>query len=400
MRTLDLFHLSSENLKTRKSRFLFTILGVSVGIGAILFLVSLGFGLQKILLEQITTKESLLTLDIVSPDREIIRLTPRILEDIEKINQVEKVSPQAIFPGQVSSEGLTSETTLNLVSSDFFSLSGILPRIGTTFTEEDKQKILVNSSAAELFNLTPDQILNKEVTVSILFPSEFEETAGVKIVKIEKKLEVIGVIEEPAGSPSSIYLKVDSVPEISINEYQSAKVKVVSNEVMEGVRKELIEMGFMVSSLSDTIEQANQIFRVIQIILGIFGVIALIVAGIGLVNTMTISLLERINEIGIMRAIGASSQDVKKLFLGESVMTGFLGGVGGIAIGMVFSELFNRTINILAERLGGQPVDVFFTPIWFIIFIIALSAIVGLIGGFWPANQAAKFDPLKALRHK
>lgn len=400
MKIVDLFYLSLENFKNRKSRVLFTILGVSVGIGAILFLVSLGYGLQRTLLERITTEESLLTLDITSAEARIVILDEKTLEKVALLENVERVSPQAIFSAQVSLGELTSETIVNLVNPDFFVLGGVLPTIGKTFIDKDQQKIVVNSSVAELFNLKPEQILERPLRFLIFLPKEVEGVPEIEIFEIQKEFKVIGVIKEPLGSPSQVYLKRGDLPELPIQEYQFAKVKVTTGQFMEAVREELIGMGFLVSALSDIIDQANKIFRVIQIVLGIFGVVALIVAAIGLVNTMTISLLERTNEIGIMRSVGASPQDIKKLFLGESFMIGFLGGVVGIGIGILGAEIFNLGINILARTLGGQPVDLFVYPIWFIIFVIILSSLVGLIAGLWPAKRAAKLNPLEALRYK
>jgi len=398
MRLLDLFHLSLENFKSRKSRIIFTVLGVAVGIGAILFLVSLGFGLQKNLLEKITTEESLLTLDIAPTETKIISLTPDTLKEISKIPEVEKVSPQAIFPAQVTWKEITSETTLNLVNPDFFNLSGTLPNLGRSFTQKDTQKVVVNSSVAELFNLPPEQLLGKKLRFT-LFLQESEESPETKTFRVDKEFEVVGIFQEQGASPQ-VYLKKDDLKELSIKEYQFAKVKVKTSDQMEKVREKLISMGFMVSALSDTIEQANKIFKIIQIVLGIFGVIALIVAAIGLANTMTITLLERTNEIGIMRAIGASPSDIKWLFLGESAITGFLGGVGGIGIGIGAGQIFNGIINILARTLGGQSINLFYYPFWFILFIIFLSTLVGLVAGFWPARRAAKLNPLRALRYK
>lgn len=398
MKLFDLFHLSFENFKSRKSRIIFTVLGVSVGIAAILFLVSLGFGLQKSLLEKITTEESLLTLDIIPTETEIISLTPAILEEISRIPEVEKVSPQAIFPAQITFNEITSETTLNLTNYDWFNLSGTLPTLGRSFTEKDIQKIVINSPIAELFNLKPEQVLGKKLKFAIFF-QEDEESPEMAVFETEKEFEVVGVLEEVAASPQ-IYLKRSDLKEFSIKEFQFAKVKVKTSEELETVREKLISMGFLVSALSDTIEQADKIFRIIQIVLGIFGIIALIVSAIGLINTMTITLLERTNEIGIMRAIGASPRDIKWLFLGESTITGFLGGVGGVGIGIGAGQLFNWIINILAGALGGQTINLFYYPFWFVLFIILLSTLVGFIAGIWPAHRAAKLNPLKALRYK
>ncbi|MCL0056706.1 ABC transporter permease [Dehalococcoidia bacterium] len=400
MKVFDLFYLSFQNFKNRKSRTLLTILGVAVGIGAILFLVSLGYGLQHMLLERITTEESLLTFDIVSPDPELIVLDRETLNQVAKIENVERVSPQAFFPGQVSLGEFTSEATINLIEPDFFILGGILPQLGRVFEVEERQKMVVNSSVAELFNLQPAEILGKKLGLLIFLPEEdVEGVGGIEVFKTEKKFEVVGVIEE-VGAPAEVYLNRADLPELPIKEYQLAKVKVVDDQAMESVRESLIGVGFMVSALSDVIAQANRIFRVIQIVLGIFGVIALIVSAIGLLNTMTISLLERTSEIGIMRAIGASAGDIKRLFLIESFIIGFLGGVAGIGVGILAAEVFNSGVNILAMTLGAPAVDLFVYPVWFIIFIIILSSLVGLGAGFWPAKRAAKLNPLEALRYK
>lgn len=399
MKFLDLLYLSFQDFNARKSRFLFTILAVSLGIGAVLFLVSLGFGLQKLLLEKITTAESLLTLDVVSSESKIIALNSENLEKIKNIANVEEISPQAIFAGQASLGDLTSETSINLINPTFFSLSGLSSFKGRIFTAKDKQMIVVNSSLVELFKETPDSILGKKIKFLFFVPKD----GGVKendSVSIEKEFEIIGVIEEAVGSPSQVFLNRDDLPELIINEYQSLKIKVADSKLIEDIRNKVIEMGFIVSALSDTIDQTNKIFGAIQIVLGIFGVIALVVAAIGLVNTMTISLLEKTQEVGIMRAIGASAWDISRIFLSQSLLTGFFGGIGGIIIGVVFGNIINGFVNLLAKTLGGEPVNLFFYPAWFIIFIIVLSTIVGLTAGIWPARKAAKINALDALKYK
>ncbi|MBU1245417.1 MAG: ABC transporter permease [Nanoarchaeota archaeon] len=400
MKILDLFYLNLESFKNRKSRVILTILGVSVGIGAILFLVSLGYGLQKNLLENITTKESLLTLDVIPSEARVVVLNEKTLKKIFEIENVEKVSLQAVFPSQISFENFTSEIIVNLVDQNFFSLAGISVNTGRSFAKNDEQKVVINSSVAELFNLKSDQILGKKVIFSLFLPKD-EGTGEWKkqVFEVKKEFEVIGVISE-SEIPSQVYLNQKDFKELPTMEYQSAKIKVRNDKVIEQVREKLINMGFLVSSLSDIVNQANKIFQVIQIVLGIFGVVALIVAAIGLVNTMTISLLERTNEIGIMRALGASPQDLKRLFLGESFIIGFLGGMGGIGIGILAAEIFNIGINILARSLGGQSVTLFYFPGWFIVFIIFLSSCVGLAAGVWPARRAAKLNPLDALKYK
>jgi len=400
MKLLDFLYLTYQSFKNRKSRIILTVLGVSIGIGATLFLVSFGYGLQQALFARIITDESLLTLDIVPAEPEIVRLSQKTLKEITLIPQVAKVSPQAILSGQVAYDELISEVALNIINPDFFVLGGIIPDLGEVFTEQDQRKIVVNSSITELFNLEPEEFLGKELSFVIFLPKEVDgEIVGIELFELKEKFQVKGVILE-LGAPPQIYLNKRDVPELSIKEYQFAKVMIAENQYMEQVREQLIGRGFMVSALADVIAQAAQIFQAIQIILGAFGIIALLVAAIGLANTMTISLLQRTSDIGIMRAIGASPKDIKKMFLIESLVIGFLGGVAGIFVGIVAGEAFNFGLNILATFFGGQPVDVFYYPGWFILFIILLSSLVGLIAGYWPAKRAEKLNPLKALRYK
>lgn len=379
-------------------RVLFTVLSVAVGIGAILFLVSLGFGLQKNLLERITTEDSLLALDISPVDTDIIRLSDENISEIKKIQGVSKISLQAVVSGQLSFNNFNSEATFNLIDPDWFSLSGMLPSIGRSPKETDTDVVVANTSVAELFNFANSkELLGENIKISLFNPTGDDFTTEPKTTG--KNYEIIGILEEQDASPQ-IYVKFNDLPNFKVQEYQFAKVKVSSSDDLEPVRDKLISAGYLVSALSDTIDQANKIFGIIQIILGIFGVIALMVAAIGLINTMTITLLQRTNEIGIMRAIGASPRDVKTIFLGESIITGFLGGLSGILLGVITSQIVNWFLNILANKLGGQTISLFSYPFWFLLFILALSTIVGFLAGLWPASRAAKLNPLDALRYK
>jgi putative ABC transport system permease protein len=101
-----------------------------------------------------------------------------------------------------------------------------------------------------------------------------------------------------------------------------------------------------------------------------------------------------------MKSIGASDFSISMMFVMESTIMGFLGGLGGVVIGILGGEIFNRIINFIASRFGGQAVRLFYSPLWFVTAIIVFSAFVGLITGFAPARRASKIDPLDALRYK
>jgi putative ABC transport system permease protein len=238
------------------------------------------------------------------------------------------------------------------------------------------------------------------IDLSVYLPEEQQSGESITrdYINLEKKFRIVGIIDEEGSN--FVYIPFSNSQALDIDSFSKLKVKVDNEENLDIARNAIIDQGFLVSALSDIIEQANQIFRIVQIILGLFGIVALIVSAIGMFNTMTIALLERTQEIGIMKALGATNMDVWNMFLGESVIIGFGGGIGGILIGVFGGELFNYGVNLLAGALGGEKIDLFFTPFWFILFIMTFSTVVGIVTGIYPANRAAKINCLEALRYK
>jgi len=169
---------------------------------------------------------------------------------------------------------------------------------------------------------------------------------------------------------------------------------------LEATEQALVEAGYRVTALSKTVEQASKIFQGIQVVLATFGGIALLVSAIGMFNTMTVTLLERTKEIGIMRTIGASPKDVLWLFVSESIIVGFMGGLTGIIMGVSLGFVVNIMLNIAASQFGGQAVSLFSFPLGFLTFIALFSAIVGYLTGIFPARRAAQLNPLDAIRYE
>ena len=402
MLTVDIIRLATRMFRTNLSRTLLTILGISVGIGAILFLVSLGYGLQKMILERITTSDALLSLDVSIGDISAFKMDNNSVDDIESIDGVEKVLPLVSVQAQIMIDDISSELTMNFVERGYFKLDGTILSKGDFYSDEikDKNKIIISSSALNLFNLNQDDIFNKKIKFTIFTQNEGEENASLTrdFNTLENDFEVVGVIDEE--NSNYVYLPFAVSREQGLNNYGQLKVKVASEDNIDFVRDAIMDKGYIVSALSDIIEQANQIFKIVQIVLASFGIVALIVSAIGMFNTMTIALLERTQEIGIMKALGATSVDIWQMFLSESLIIGFLGGLGGLMIGFLGGEAFNYLINFLAGALGGEKIDMFFTPYWFAMLIITFSTIVGFLTGFYPAKRAAKINALEALRYK
>ena len=399
MRIRDSLILSTRMFKTRPLRTFLTILGVGVGIGAVLFLVSLGYGLQNLILSQITTTDSLLSLDVRTGSSELLSLQEKHVKDIRGMEKVDEVSRAVNLSSQISRKDLTSNSVVKAVDPNFFRLNGTLAQYGRALNSSDKREAVISSAGAKLFNMDPKDIIGEEISLTLFLSHKDEEGfEEIEVKDREEKYKIVGVVED--NNDNYVYVPRQTLSDLNINKYNLLKVKVVKDAYMEEVRQDIIEKGFLVSSLSDTIEQAKKIFQVVQIVLALFGLIALAVSAIGMFNTMTVSLLERINEIGIMRAIGITTRDIRKMFLLESIIMGFLGGVGGVLIGYVGAELANFGINILAQKFGGQALDLFFQPYWFVVFIIVFSTIVGFITGIYPSIKASRLNPLNALRYK
>ncbi|MFC1678453.1 ABC transporter permease [Patescibacteria group bacterium] len=389
--------------RTNRSRTFLTILGISVGIGAILFLVSLGYGLQVMILNQITTSDALLSLDVSTGDLSNLKLEKDSLDEIINIPGVEKVSPLVTTRAQLTIRDVSSELVANFADYEYFRLEGTVLKKGEFYTNEkkDEKKIIISSSALLLFNIPEEEALGKMVNFTLFVPQDEavdEESIIRDSVELGGGYEIAGIIEEE--NSNYVYMPFSISENLGIEEYSKIKVKVDKDENLDLVRNTIVEKGFMVSALSDIIEQANQVFQIIQIVLASFGIVALIVSAIGMFNTMTIALLERTQEIGVMKALGATSLDIWRLFLAESIIIGFFGGMGGIILGVVGGEVFNYGINLLASALGGEKIDMFYTPYWFVILIISFSTIVGLVTGFYPAQRAARINALEALRYK
>lgn len=396
MRISDLLSLSTRMFKTRPMRTFLTVLGVSVGIGTVLFLVSLGYGLQDLILSRIATADTLLTLDVSPGPSDILTLDEATIAKIEAMPNIEGVSRSKTYSAQMTVGDLTGNAQLTLIDHSFLRLKGIVAVAGSLPEAGSVDRgILLSSAAVRLFDSTPEEMIGRQVYVTVVVPTEGDE---IETVEQKEPYDIKGIVEDE--NVSFGYVLRPNVSGLTIDEYDQLKVKVDANDALETVRTELLTQGFVVSALSDIIDQASKVFRIVQIVLALFGLVALGVSAIGMFNTMTIALLERTNEIGIMRAIGVTRRDLRHLFLAESMFMGFLGGLGGVLLGVCAGKIANIGINMLAQKFGGPVVDLFLVPVWFVTVIIIFSTIIGLLTGMYPSFRASRLNPLDALRYK
>jgi putative ABC transport system permease protein len=182
--------------------------------------------------------------------------------------------------------------------------------------------------------------------------------------------------------------------------YPSLSVRVRNPSQIESVQDAIRKLGFNTFSILDATRGLRRFFAVLDLFLGIFGSLALAVAALGIVNTLVMAILERRREIGIMKAIGASDADVKKLFLAEAAVMGLAGGALGVALGWVIGRVINVGTNFYLRRQNLPPENLWSVPWWLVGGAIAFAIVISMLSGLYPAARAAKLDPVQALRYE
>lgn len=406
MRIQYITHLSILNLRNRKLRSFLTIGGMAIGIGAIVFLVSLGFGLQRLITSQVTNIDALTVLDVSTGSSALLKIDDTVITSFKSMPHVLDVSPSLSISGQASREGSVTDIAMYGINPSYTGLENVHPTVGGVFSDSKAAEAILSTTAGELLNVGDFQkALGQTVTFLLTaeVPVESDQAeAGAPpqttTKTIELPVKIAGFVDDEltlAYLPLAL-LQV-SQPD---QEYNLARVKVDERDELAGVRKTIEGMGYQVDSIADTVGQIDQIFLVFEIVMAGFGLIAMFVASLGAFNTLTVSLLERTREVGIMKALGATSRDVYRLFLTESFLIGVIGGGTGLALGVGLGELVNVFINELARRFGGQAVDIFYTPILLVGMVFGVILVVSFVTGVYPARRASRLNPLNALRYE
>ena len=295
-------------------------------------------------------------------------LTPIALQDIAAIPGVIQVIPRDYLNGQGMIKAGKLETWANMMGVATDSLENLGYPLSEGTLEIRKGTAIIGSWVSRNFydpNMRPGQdppeppdLMNQRIKLELIKWTN----DGVEVKKTVT-LEVTGVLQEARNeADGSIFVSMEDLTtwnewfngkRINRNKdgYSNVIVKAESPEVVMGVTDSINELGFMAYSPQSTVQGINSFFVVLQLIFGGIGAIALLVAAIGIANTMTMAILERTREIGLMKAVGATNRDVLSIFLGEAAGIGFLGGLGGILLGWGGSKV----LNILAlQYLSGQ----------------------------------------------
>jgi len=229
-------------------------------------------------------------------------------------------------------------------------------------------------------------------------------------------LRIVGILKETRGETDSMcYITMEDLTawnewasgtRINRNKdgYSMAIVKVDNVDNVLDIAQQINDMGFMASTPQEYVQGINSYFTVLQIVFGGIGAISLLVAAIGIANTMTMAILERTREIGLMKAVGATNRNVLTIFLGEAAGIGFVGGLGGVILGwgggMLLDIVIKTALAAQASSSGAISSMNIATPLWLPLFALVFATLVGLLSGLYPALRAATLVPVNALKYE
>lgn len=390
-----IFYLAWRNLITKKLRSFLTILGVIIGIGTIFFLLSVGIGLRNLVTNELIGNQSIKSIDVSTANSKIVKLNNEILNRIKGLAHVAKVGASYAVPGIIKYEGSESSGPIYGVDPNYQDLSNIKISKGRQLTKEDTDTIILSSAKLKsISKIKEEDIINKVIELTIPIKADNGEQSS-----FTKKLKVVGVVD--TGSESLVFVPNNIFLGTSIAEYSQIKLITDDANNVATVRKQIESMGLTSASPMDTIDQINQIFKYFNIALVGFGAIGMIVAILGMFNTLTISLLERTKEIGLMLALGGRGKDMRKLFICEATLLSLIGSVIGIGLAIIVGKVVNIFMNKLAHSRGVSDSFVLFaTPLWLIVGLVLFMMLVGLIVVLFPARRAERINPIDALRRE
>lgn len=260
------------------------------------------------------------------------------------------------------------------------------------------KQAVVNSAMLKILGITDTEAVGKKFKTSFVVVGDLLSKPGEKLESIPEEYEIVGVI--PDDKTAYFYVPFVDLRLLGINQYSQLKIVTKSPEGLQSARRQVETFGFITRSVADTVQQIDRLFGTARILLAILGFVALSIAALGMFNTLTVSLLERTREVGLMKAMGMRSNEVQELFLTESLVMGFFGGVVGIFLGVVGGELLSALLSGLAASKNLGYLDVSFLPTNFVIFVFLLSLLVGVFTGVYPARRATRISALDALRYE
>jgi putative ABC transport system permease protein len=418
LRSSDLFALAFGNYSRSRLRSTLTTLGVAIGTALVVLLIALATGAEDNVKRSIFSIGDLRLVSVqpFQPGATGLSAVPRTIGDdqvakFRLIPHAESVYRQYDAPlgtlleggeeAAIRPQGLEAGAPLD--RGDLLA--------GRHLQPNERGVAVIPGNLARFVAATPDAAVGRSVTLRVGGAVKLGTTRiGGSGTPRDYVVTVIGVFDEQT-SQTSVHIPLDDALLAGAENrgltadalrrntgYSGVAIESEDSQYVAEIVKAVQELGFSAFSLKQVIEQIDKGFGVFRGILGGIGGVALLVAAIGIANTMVMAVLERTREIGIMKAVGASPRDIRAIFLAEAALVGAFGGVIGLALGV----LGGRAIELVIRSLNPQsnPAPIFVVDLPLALGAVGLALLVSLVAGFLPSRRAMRMSALSALRYE
>jgi putative ABC transport system permease protein len=449
MKPRDLTDLALRNLREAVLRNSLTTLGVAVGVASLVAMLSLGVGLQQLASKRLS-RTGLFDTILVTPkgafrgmgrpqreaesDKPPRPLDEDARQELEKLPNVIEVYPQVRFYTEVRFKDKPYATIVAGMPDSSRNSGAFDGMQGQFFSSASAKEAILQIEFAKQLSSSPASLIGQDLTLRYAqreaipaADSESSNTAdssgGFSVVPKEMHLKIVGVVEtEPAAGfggvgNARLLMPLETASTLraaQVNDlrdivhdsnstkpvYGSLSVRAKSPSQVEVLEASIKNAGFNAFSLLDASKSLRTFFSVFDLLLGIFGSLALAVATLGIVNTLVMAILERRREIGVLKALGAADSDVQQLFFVEAGVMGFLGGIFGVGFGWMLGRAITFGTNVYLKRQNLNPIDLSYVPWWLVMLALVFAIVVSLIAGLYPASRAAKLNPVDSLRYE
>ena len=432
MKFLDLLRMSSSNLWKRKVRTILTVLGVVIGVAAIVVMISLGLGLSRSLTAQYESYGSLTQVTVQEPwnsssDEEQKRLDDKLVAEIEAMDHVESVYPVMSLNALAKSGGYEGNLQIQALPKKAFEDMNIDVGEGRLPGQDEELTFFYGCQVLQNFSskngqdywstgVLPDIDLMRDPIFTIFdmdayYQSQGTQQEGTTPVEPPKKylIPVCGVEASNEEGYSQYgwytYCDIDMlIPELKrifknkvIPGQPSTKTGKPYKEIFYNeLRVNVDDMDHEAYSNAEWLESEQKTMGYIQAVLGGIGAVSLLIAAIGITNTMMMSIYERTKEIGVMKVLGCDLRNIRSLFLMEAGFIGLIGGGIGLVLSYLISAVINRVVASASEYMQG----ISYIPFWLAGLSLVFAVLVGMISGFFPARRAMRLSPLAAIRNE
>lgn len=437
MKVKEYVLMALRDLSKRKGRTFLTSLGITIGTLLIVTMVGLGIGLQSFMVQTVNDEDNARSITVMpykyfAPEDQdemdmstfeedyFKKIDNELIEKIKDTDRAETVvasinySPDALkfsdkeYSGSIQCIGyneganLYPDYIIERVRHDEEDDS-IKPLKAGSKIEPAANEVVIGEELLGQLNLSEDQILNNELELVV------KTANGIKITPIAKKFKVVGVIDKHFDDGQRLVLSANDAAELQgysnlQKDYMANKgynsIEIAAKDVsdVEPLSETIKELDYASNSSIDMAKEVEDALGGINTAFAVLGGIVLVVAAIGIVNTMSMAVLERTKSIGVMKSLGADRNAIRSIFLVQSSLIGFIGGLFGIGLGSGLNSIAEMIVNSkIVEEGMGTSISVGLPWYWLLI-ILGFAVVIALISGIYPANRASKLDPIEALR--